>query len=57
MSKPGRLQTTSTSSVLCYLLHLHVAVAYTYKKNSYRLGTARRENLPKIAEMDVEMTT
>jgi len=23
----------------------------------YRLGTARRESLPKIAEMDVEMTT
>jgi len=27
------------------------------KKVSYRLGTARRESLPKIAEMDVEMTT
>jgi len=27
------------------------------KKLSYRLGTARRERLPKIAEMDREMTT
>jgi len=27
------------------------------KKLSYRLGTARRESLPKIPEMDVEMTT
>ena len=27
------------------------------KKFSYRLGTARHERLPKIAEMDVEMTT
>jgi len=27
------------------------------KKLSYRLGTAPQESLPKIAEMDVEMTT
>jgi len=27
------------------------------KKLSYRLGTARRESLPKIAEMDVENDT
>jgi len=29
----------------------------THKKLSYRLQTARRESLPKIAEMGVEMTT
>jgi len=29
----------------------------TDKKLSYRIGTARRESLPKTAEMDVEMTT
>jgi len=28
-----------------------------YKKLSYRLLTARRESQPKIAEVDVEMTT
>jgi len=29
----------------------------SYKKLSYCWETARRESLPKIAEMDVEMTT
>jgi len=32
-------------------------LAYTYKKLSYCWETVRRENMPRIAEMDVEMTT
>ena len=41
-----------------YLITVQYLCGYNdYKKLSYRLGTARRESLPKIADMDVEMTT
>jgi len=33
------------------------SVNYGYKKLSYCWETVRRESMPRIAEMDVEMTT
>ena len=42
------LDATSTINAYAYL---------TYKKLSYCWETVRRESMPRIAEMDVEMTT
>ena len=40
-----------------FLLVLHVSIIKTYNKLSYCWETERRKSMPRIAEMDVEMTT
>ena len=46
----GCLQVAPTEILVCYFLK-------QYKKLSYCWETVRRESMPRIAEMDVEMTT
>jgi len=42
-----------TDIIFCYVAYK----VYKYKKLSYCWETVRRESMPRIAEMDVEMTT
>ena len=44
-----------TNFGLIYKISKDIATARINKKLSYRLGTARHESLPKIAEINVEM--
>jgi len=59
------VNTQQSTAVRCYYLYtVHTAhlnhtnrITNWNKKLSYCLETVRRESVPKIAEMDVEMTT
>ena len=47
----------SQIGIVFSFLRLQAGYWYLYKKLSYCWETVRRESMPRIAEMDVEMTT
>ena len=51
------MEKVSYQSVSIFLLSYHVTALKYNKKLSYCWQTVRRESMPRIAEMDVEMTT
>ena len=56
LSDCEKLRTLYVRDNVC-IEYVHLSYASGYKKFSYCCETVRREGMPRIPEMDVEMTT